>query len=311
MDNTLLRVVLQHCSQYKRSIICGLVDEAVTGLDFNHCFNGAVVLLKPNLISGRGADLSCTHKEFIAGVAAWFLDQGAKVHIGDSPALGSGRSVCELRGITSALAGMGVSQVDFSDSVRRTLTGGVSVNVARVALECDFFINLAKVKAHNQMYITLAVKNIFGIVKGINKAMLHMTHGGSHKQFSKIILDLVELLPPSLHFTDGIVAMHRSGPLDGVPLELNCIGGAVCPVALDTALLDMLELDKSKSPIWRVAHKRELKGSDIDNICFPVLPPIYFSGRNFAAPENLHAIRFNPFGFLNGMVRRILFSFRQ
>ncbi len=311
MDNTLLRVVLQHCSQYKKSVICGLVDEAVTGLDCNHRFNGAVVLLKPNLISGRGADLSCTHKEFIAGVAAWFLGQGAKVHIGDSPALGSGASVCQLRGITSALAGMGVKHVSFSDSVRRTLAGGVSVNVARAALECDFFVNLAKVKAHNQMYITLAVKNIFGIVKGVNKAMLHMTHGGSHKQFSEIILDLVELLPPSLHFADGIVAMHRSGPLDGSPLQLNCIGAAICPVAMDTALLELLELDKSKSPIWRIAHYRELKGSDIDKIHFPVLSPTYFFGRNFAAPESLHTIRFNPLGFLNGMVKRIVFSCRR
>ena len=305
-----MRVVLQRCSRYERSTICGLVDEAVSGLGFNHNFNGAVVLLKPNLISGSGVSLSCTHREFIAGVATWFLDRGAKVHIGDSPAIGSGASVCEKRGITKALAGMGVKQVDFTDSVRKTLTGGVSVNIARAPLECDFFVNLPKVKAHKQMYVTLSVKNIFGIVRGMKKAMLHMSHGDSHKQFSEIILDLVELLPPSLHLADGIVAMHRSGPLDGAPLHLNCVGGATCPVALDTALLELLELEKNKSPLWRVARERKLAGSDPGKIHFPQLSPADFSGEKFDAPEILHSIRFNPFGFLSGMVKRVL-SFRR
>jgi len=311
MDSTLLRVVLQRCARYERSIICELVDEAVKNLNLNHHFSGAVVLLKPNLISGSGDDFACTHKEFVAGVAAWFIDQGAKVQIGDSPAIGSGASVCARRGITATLAGMGVRQVDFTDSVRTKLAGGVSVNVARPALECDYFVNLAKVKAHKQMYVTLAVKNIFGIVKGVNKGMLHMTHGSSHKRFSEIILDLVDLLPPSLHFLDGIVAMHRSGPLDGIPLQLNCVGASTCPVALDTALLEALELEKQKSPLWRVACKRELAGCDIVKIHFPVLLPSNFSGSYFEVPENLHAIRFNPFGFLGSMLKKRVASFRN
>jgi len=309
MDTAPLRVVLRRCFHYERSMICGFVDETVRELDVNSGFNGAVVLLKPNLISGGGIDLSCTHKEFIAGVAAWFLDHGAKVQIGDSPAIGTGASVSEQRGITVALAGMGVKQVDFADSVRRTLAGGVSVNVARPVLECDFFVNLAKVKAHKQMYVTLAVKNIFGIVKGMNKGMLHMVHGGSHNQFSEIIHDLVDLLPPSLHFSDGIVAMHRSGPLDGVPLQLNCVGGSTCPVALDTALLELLGLEKEKSPLWRVASKRKLMGSDLDKICFPALSPADFSDREFEVPENLLAIRFNPFGFIGGIIKKGMLSF--
>ena len=311
MDSTFLRVVLKHCARYDRLAISELVDETVKKLNFDHRFNGAVVLLKPNLISGSGEDFSCTHKEFIAGVAAWFIDQGAKVQIGDSPAIGSGASVCVRRGITGALAGMGVRQVDFADSVRTKLAGGISVNVARPALECDYFVNLAKVKAHKQMYVTLAVKNIFGIIKGVNKGMLHMIHGGSHTRFSEIILDLVDLLPPSLHFLDGIVAMHRSGPLDGIPLQLNCVGGATCPVALDTALLEALELEKNKSPLWRVARNRGLAGSDLDKIQFPALLPGNFSGSNFEVPENLHAVRFNPFGFCSSMVKKTLASFRN
>lgn len=267
-------------------------------------------MLKPNLISGFCGVLACTHREFIAGVAAWFLDQGAKVRIGDSPAFGRARSVCERQGITEALAGMNVKQVDFSASVGKKLTGGLTVQIAREVLECDFFVNLPKVKAHNQMYITLAVKNIFGIIKGVNKAVLHMTHGSSHEQFSEIILDLLDLLPPSLHLADGINAMHISGPLDGELFQLNCIAGSTCPVAMDTALLELLSLEKSKSPLWVAANRRKMVGSDIKNLNFPILSPADFRAEKFVAPQSLNGIRFNPVGFLGGLVKRIMLALR-
>jgi len=310
MNDQSLKVALQHCYHYEKSAVCEVIDEIVANLDFKNRFNGSVVLLKPNLISNLGSSLACTNKEFIAGVATWFLDHGAKVRIGDSPAFGSGISVCEQQGITRALHGMDIKQVDFNNSIKKTLAGGTTVNIAREALECDYFINLAKIKAHDQMYVTMAVKNIFGIIKGTNKAMLHMVHGGSHERFSGIILDLLNLLPSSLHLTDGITAMHVSGPLDGRPYQLNCVGGAKCPVALDTVLLEMLGLVNIKSPLWRVASKRNYKGCYIEKIYLPLLSPADFSGTGFIAPGNLHDIRFNPLRFLGGMMKRFLTTLR-
>ena len=310
MDNSLLTVSIQRCSEYKSSIICGLVEEIICRLDQKHHYTGSVVLLKPNLISGLCGPLACTHKEFIRGVAAWFLDQGAKVRIGDSPAFGNCKSVCNQQGITETLMGMNVKPVNFSDSVEKKLTGGLTVHVAREALECDFFINLPKVKAHNQMYVTLAVKNIFGIIKGFKRALLQMTLGNSHEQFSEIILDLLDLLPPSLHLADGIQAMHLSGPIHGEPLQLNCVAGSTCPVALDTALLDLLALDKSKSPLWRAGQGRNMRGSDSKNIYFPLLSPTDFVGTKFVAPESLNAVRFNPVGFLGSIVKRVMLALR-
>ncbi len=105
--------------------------------------------------------------------------------------------------------------------------------------------------------------------------------------------------------------MHCSGPLDGIPLQLNCVGGSTCPVALDTALLELLELEKYKSPLWKIAAKRKLEGSDVDKISFPALSPSDFSGRNFETSEILHAIRFNPFGFFYGIAKRVLSSLHR
>ncbi len=278
-----------------RSAIAALVDEMVGHLMSSDSFRGKTVLLKPNLISSRGPSLACTNAEFIAGVASWFLDQGARVLLGDSPAFGSGEKVCRAFGITEALKGMDVKMVHFNTSVRKRLAGGVTVTIAREALECDLFVGLPKIKAHNQMFVTMAVKNMFGIVKGVNKAMLHMVHGDTHEQFAEIILDLVQLLPSQLHFADGIEAMHRSGPLDGRSLALNCMAAACCPVALDTALLDLLELNQTKSPLWRVASMRGLDGSDSRNLCYPLRSPQNFHGSGFKAPVFFERYSFQSF----------------
>jgi len=310
MSDPLHQVALLRGVHYENFSVYRMVEKITGCLDFNHNFHGSVVLLKPNLISSRGSSLSCTHKNFIAGVAAWFLDRGAVVRIGDSPAFGNTLSVCRRRGIAEETAGMNVKYVNFSSTVNKVLPTGVAVNIAREVLDCHFFINLSKVKAHNQMFVTLATKNIFGIVKGVNKALLHMRQGSSHDRFASIILDLIDLLPPALHLADGITAMHRSGPLSGTLLKLNCVGGSLCPVALDTALLDALGLEKADSPLWRVARERNYTGTEIGNIRFPLLSPHDFVNTGFIAPGMLQPIRFNPFRFVGSLAKRALLSRR-
>lgn len=306
MDNVVpLLVALQKCEVYDRAAISALVEKMAVHLDIAGSLYGKVVLLKPNLISGGGQPHCCTNPEFIAGVASWFLDQGAKVFLGDSPAFGSAKHVCDKQGITDALKDMNVVLVNFETPVKRKLACGLDVTIAEEALQCDLFVGLPKVKAHNQMYVTLAVKNIFGIVKGVNKGMLHMVHGKSHDRFAEIILDLLPLLPPQLHVVDGIEAMHRSGPLDGSPFPLHCIAAACSPVALDTTLLDVLKLDRKKSPLWRVAARRKQLGSDHRLLQYPELSPKDFHGSRFVAPDVLNPVRFNPFRFLSGMLKRI------
>lgn len=305
MNNETLQVILQKCDRYDRFAIAAHVEMVADRLGGFGPLYGTTVLLKPNLISSSRTPCVCTHSEFIAGVTSWFLDQGARVFLGDSPAFGKTGKVCHALGIVEGLRGMDVRFVDFVTPVKKKLAGGVTVPVAREALECDLFVNMPKIKAHNQMFVSLAVKNIFGIVKGANKAKLHMVHGASHEQFSAVILDLLSVLPPQLHLADGIEAMHRSGPLDGCSLPLNCMAAARCPVALDTAILDLLELDLRKSPLWLLASKRMMAGSDRRNITYPLLSPEDFQNSGFIAPGHLNGIRFHPARFLGGMVKRV------
>ncbi len=309
MNEPFHQVVLQRCTFYDHIAIAAFTDEAGRRFGLSKSLHGKIVLLKPNFISSRGPALACTDGRFIAGVASWFVDQGARVLVGDSPAFGSAQAVCRTFGITEALRGLDIELIDFTTPVKKRLAGGVTLTVAREALECDLLVGLPKIKAHNQMLVTMAVKNIFGIVKGVNKAMLHMVHGGTHAEFAGIILDLVALLPQQLHLVDGIEVMHGSGPLDGNPLKLGCLAAARCPVALDTALLKVLELDQTRSPLWQTAVTRGLEGSNPANLAYPLLKPQDFYGSGFISPDELQGIRFNPWRFFRGLAKKLALKF--
>ena len=287
-------VALLHCKQYRQQEITEAVAQFCGALQFN-VTAGTRVLLKPNLLSGRSSEhLACTHPEFVAAVAQWFVDHGAQVLMGDSPAFGTAQGVMRNTGIEKALGKLPVELINFDRSSRITLSGGVKVKVARAALECDMLINIPRVKAHSQFYVTLAVKNYFGTVVGFQKPVWHLRYGVQEDRFASHLLDLLEVLPAGMTIIDGIVAMHGTGPLSGEPLSLGLIGGALNPVALDSALLRILRLDFEKSVLWQECAKRVLVGSDPNRLDFPLLKPADFTASGFQAPAFLKPVSFNP-----------------
>lgn len=299
-------VILLKCKEYVRSELVSHIDTIGEFLGVANAIRGKIVLLKPNLISSRAPFVACTHAEFVAAAASWFIEQGAKVRLGDSPAFGSVEAVCERQGITLALKGMGVEIVKFSTPVVKKLECGTAVAISKEALECDLLVGLPKLKAHNQMLVTMAVKNLFGTIVGARKAMLHMTKGSTHDTFARVVLGLQPLFPRQVHLIDGIEVMSGSGPMDGIGIKLDLIGGAISPVALDTALMQVLGLDLWRSPLWRVAVAAGVVGSDPETLRYPFFRPEDFSPKDFVTPSGLNPIRFNPLRFLKGMVKRVI-----
>lgn len=304
-------VCLDRCQGYERASLLPVLERVLPCLGDLHLTPGDRVLLKPNLISASAPSLACTHAGFVAAVAAWFLDHGCRVLLGDSPAFGSAVNTIDRQGISRAVQGMDVQFVEFSSVIQRRLSGGISIGVAAEALDCDLLVNLPKIKAHDQMYVTMAVKNIFGIVTGMRKSWIHMRYGDSHLRFARIILDLHQLLPENITLADGIEVMHRHGPVHGEPLALGCVAGSRNPVALDTAMLALLELDPEKSPLWRVASERDLPGNQLCGIKFPLLAPADFFGSGFVAPEILSPVRFRPLHYVVNSLKRVVLGLRR
>jgi uncharacterized protein (DUF362 family) len=301
-------VCLDQCHSYTHESLYPILQKHLDVLQVPANCSGKKILLKPNLISASAPPLACSCPEFVAVVANCFLDRGATLFLGDSPAFGSAKQVLKKHGFVRALSGLDVSLIEFQTKVVRKLDCGLSVTVAAEALDCDYFINVPRVKAHQQMGVTMAVKNVFGIILGARKAWLHMTHGETHNGFAELILDLGKLLPPTIAIADGITVMNRMGPLKGSPLSLACVALSRNFVALDRAMLEVLGLDKKKIPLAMEAEKQGLPGAILEEIEFPALHPDAFTQSGFRIARQLNPIRFQFLQYFRSSLKRILAS---
>ncbi len=299
-------VALASQSSYQQAQLDGAVDQLLSLFVDPGSLRTARILLKPNLITARNGLLPCTDGRIITAVARWFLDQGAQVAVGDSPAFGSARAALAAIGALSSLESLGVQVVEFNRTQPLVLPCGQPAALAAAAMECDLLVNLPRIKAHSQVRVTLAVKNYFGCLSGLQKPWWHMAHGGSNGRFAALLVDLLAVLPPSLSLVDGVVAMHRTGPIHGEPYALGVLAGGANPVAIDTALLSLLGIEPALSPLWMAACRAGIKGTAVTDLVFPLAAPTMLEVQGFIVPDVLGPIRFNPFRFVKNSLKRLL-----
>ena len=138
--------------------------------------------------------LACTEGKFILTAAKWFLEQGGHVSIGDSPAFGTTTSVLRKLGIIDDLRALGVGVTNFNKVRQVALPSGLKVGMASDAFDCELLVNMPRVKAHAQLRVSLAVKNLFGCVAGMRKPLWHMVHGGCDGRFAEYLVELMAVL---------------------------------------------------------------------------------------------------------------------
>lgn len=300
-------VALVSCRNYEREHMKRKIDQVLRALP-KPDLQGLRVLLKPNLVSGAGHDgLAVTHPQFVRALAEWFIDCGSQVAVGDSPAFGSAMRVMQACGLTDALVGLPVTRLSFTRKTQRITGHGLSVTCAAEVFEHDFVVNLPKLKAHSQMGLTLAVKNYFGMVLGWRKALLHMRHGCDHGQdFIRLLVDLLAFAPEGLSVIDGVVGMHKSGPIKGEPFAAGFIGGSANPVALDTAVLRIVGCPEESSPVWCESARRGMKGANREDCTFPLLRPEQLAVAGFLVPQERDPVRFQLKSFGVNIIKRIL-----
>lgn len=303
-----LSVNLSRCAGYDSGTVYQQIDlhlGSIAGRDYQ----GKTVLVKPNLITARAPVFACTDADFLLETARWLVDHGAKVRVGDSPAYGTALSVLKYIGAFEGLRRLGVDVDEFRQTRVITLSDKTTIKVAAAAYECDELINLPKIKAHNQMYVTLALKNLFGLVKGYKKAILHISHGQSRQIFSQMLLELVDKLPQVTTLADGIEVMHKAGPIKGEKLFYGLMASAENPIALDAALMKTLRLDPDLNPLLKLAKYQQRPGADGYGLVYPMMRPDEFSVVKFAPPSSMKPISFHPAKVLVSGIKRMLMSF--
>jgi uncharacterized protein (DUF362 family) len=271
--------------------------------------SGMRVLVKPNLL--RAHDLTCTHPGIVAEACAWIMDQGACVVVADSPGFGSASGVAEAVGLREALRPLGLDVQAFDRPVPVSLPDGRRWGVARLALECDAILSVPKVKAHSQMRLSLAVKNLFGCVCGLRKALAHTIQGDKPGVFEDCLAALWAALPPVAGLADGVTAMHVTGPSGGRPYQLGCVGASACAAALDTALYEAIGVKPEAAPVWSALIRRGLPQAKPENIAYPLLRPEDFPARDFVLPPRLLDVSFRPHRLVMSVCRRLWHEWRS
>ena len=252
------------------------IDDAVSRA-FNHfgiSFNrGEKVLLKVNLVAGHEPERRVSTDPAVVRAAAKFvLEHGATPLIADSPGIDNFNNAAEKAGFLSIARELNIECHELTDPVDLPVANDADykkIQVSKFVLEADKIINLAKLKTHGQMYLTMGVKNLFGCVPGRLKAGWHYNVGLNREKFAGLLLDIYNGVKPTFTILDGVIGMHGNGPTSGTPYNFGIIAACVDALTMDFWLCKMLGAKFEDYPLYLAAKKRnypqcELNHADIE-----------------------------------------------
>lgn len=212
---------------------------------------GQKVLLKPNLLAGKSPEKAVTtHPEIVRAVIELAQLAGGIVSVGDSPGIGSPENVARKCGILAVIEETGARFAPFEESVKVKPRGGTfhELEVAQEILAADVIINLPKLKTHQMMGLTCAVKNMFGVVVGLRKPRLHLQAGTDKHFFALMLLELCEQVAPALQIVDAVVGMEGEGPGSGDPVQIGALLAGSNAQAVDTVATELVGMQPQQ--VW-------------------------------------------------------------
>jgi uncharacterized protein (DUF362 family)/NAD-dependent dihydropyrimidine dehydrogenase PreA subunit len=242
-------VFIKNAAAYDLPMLRAMVGQMFDDMGPGWIAQGTRVLVKPNLLLPAAPDKGITtHPLLCRAVAEYLLERGARVQLSDSPAVGGFRKVLTEGRYKEVMEGLDVDFKPFEDSVDVDIGEPYGrIPIARDAMEADRVINLAKLKTHAQMYLTLGVKNMFGCIVGLRKPEWHMRAGVDRRQFARLIVRIHQAVKPAFTIVDGILALEGNGPgKSGSPRQLGLLLGGRDAHAVDKTICTLLGLDPNE-----------------------------------------------------------------
>lgn len=235
--------------------------------------HGARVLLKPNLVSvpPTRASGAVTHPEVCRAVAAAVTARGAVPFIADSASVGvDTEAVIKFMGYDT-LRREGVAVLDLKqDRTAAVKNPGARVlpvlHTFQAALDADAVINLPVLKTHDQVEVTLGLKNLKGLLQDRAKKVAH------HRGVVEAVMETAAFFKPCFTLVDGIFGQEGMGPVYGEPVEMNLLVAGTDPVAVDAVAGAIIGFAPQEVPITRRAAEAGLGLADLQRITVTGLP---------------------------------------
>ena len=271
------KVGIEHCASYDPVGVYTALKRAVElagGLEVA----GKSVLLKPNILSDRPQEKAVTtHPVFLEAAITLVREMGAsRILVGDSPGLQTIGFTGKVSGLRGAAEKSGAEWVDFTKERfdLACIEGKVTkkFNVTQVVRDVDLIISLPKLKTHQLMYYTGAMKNIFGLIPSMSKSPYHARFS-SRESFASMLVDLNLAVKPAYAFMDAIIGMEGPGPGSGNPRQIGLVMASSNLLAMDIAASAVIGYPPLVIPTNREALSRGHWLKNPDEIEYPGLKP--------------------------------------
>jgi len=275
-------------SSYSNLDINSLIDP-LGGMK-NFINRGDRVLLKVNLLNASYPEKAVlTNPSVVYAVAKSVLDVGGFPFIGDSPGGPFTKrrleKVYERSGMKKVASDLGIDLNYDTTSKNVEIVDGKRLKktpICNYYLNSDKTISLPKLKTHSLMIMTLASKNMYGVVPGLTKAKYHSTNI-KRNHFAEMLVDLLSVTKTDLIIMDGIVGMEGDGPGNGTPVNLGVLFASIDRIAMDVSICNMLGIEPVGIPLLKIAKVRGIIPKTID---YPLLSIDDVRYKDFKLPSS-------------------------
>lgn len=243
------KVAIRRAASYEIDLSAVILE---TLQEFGLPVKGKRVLLKPNFVEPDPEQVINTHPAVVAAARESFLRLGAaSVLVGEGPAHERDtEAIVETIGLREYLGPLAGVFVDLNlDDVEaaplKTRASRLKkLYLPKTVLGADFVVSIPKLKTHHWAGVTLALKNMFGIVPGCcygwPKNVLHWAG------IDRSILDINCTVRPDFAIVDGIVGMEGNGPIQGIAKTCGVLIMGDDPVAVDATAARVMGLDPAR-----------------------------------------------------------------
>ena len=263
-------VALAKCSDYDFEMVFSSVKKLFELVPpGNVC--GKKVLLKPNILYPKKPELAvCTHPIVVGAVVKAFVELGAHVFVGESPAIANSTNAAKATGMFDMVVQNGGLWLDFKECAVVECPDGKIVkqfNFAKDFCNVDMVVSVAKLKSHQLMAYTGVMKNLFGLMVGLEKAEMHYRFP-KKSDFAAFLTDLNLAAKPSYAIRDAIVEMEGpGGPADGDPVQLGFLAASDNILALDWKCASLVGYNPHSITNLEEALNRHIWLDSPDEIC--------------------------------------------
>ena len=220
------------------------------------------VLLKVNLVDlPRENKPIVTNPAAIVAAAEAFRRRGAaEVIVADGPALQRDAwQIVDAVGLTPLLGERKLQFIDLNtaEPIRvPNALGQVGLDhlyVARPAWEADVVVSVPKMKVHHWLGVSLAMKNMFGVMSGV-------VYGAPRNVFhvrdpEAAVLDFNHTRPIDYAIVDGIIGLEGDGPVRGTAVDVGVLVMGSNALAVDATAARVMCIDPQ-----RVGYLRRAAG---------------------------------------------------